>query len=152
LKLGISDEQAEGETEILLREAIVAQAGPQDYELPHVRLTNAGRGTDSLRKATALPFELLSVTAGIILIITCANIAGLLVSRGRARQKEIATRLAIGAGRARLIRQLFFESLLIAVAGGAAGIMFAFALNPLLPALLRDLGQIPASNAIPAGL
>src|SRR5205814_1738976 len=82
----------------------------------------------------------------------CANIAGLLISRGRTRQKEIATRLAIGAGRLRLVRQLFIESLLIAAAGGLAGIVFAYSLNPLMPSLLRDLGQVPASNAIPAGL
>lgn len=72
---------------------------------------------------------LLSI-AGLVLLIACANVANLLLSRARARSREIAIRLAIGAGRGRLLRQLLTESLLLAFAGGAAGMVLAmFSMN-----------------------
>jgi macrolide transport system ATP-binding/permease protein len=67
------------------------------------------------------------------------NIAGLLIARGQARQKELATRLAVGAARPRLVRQFVTESLLVSLAGGALGIVLAYAAAPFLPDLLGEL-------------
>ena len=89
---------------------------------------------DRVRRFAFLPFT----AVAIVLVIACANVAGLLLARAASRRKEIATRLALGAGRIRIIRQLLTESLALAVAGGAAGLLVGTWLTSWLRSLLPE--------------
>jgi predicted permease len=83
--------------------------------------------------------KLLAWVAGVLLLVCCANLAGLLISRNSARSREFAIRTFLGAGSMRLIRQLMTESLLLAVSGGAVGVLFSLALTGALNSMFYSL-------------
>ncbi len=95
----------------------------------------------------AKPIYVLMGLAGFVLLLACANLANLLLARGSARQREMSVRLAMGAGRRRILRQMLTESLLLSAMGGAAGLLLAYGARNIIPRLLADPWGPPAFNA-----
>jgi predicted permease len=122
LRAGVTIEQARAELATI--GARVAQANPN---YPGNRMTlRLVPLAEHLTGSSRLALSVLLSAVLLVLLMACANVASLLFSRGAARQKEIAIRAAVGAGRGRLVRQLLIESLMLALGGGAAGLVVAY--------------------------
>ena len=113
-----------------------AQLDPKDY--PRLLSESGRRGMPDVRKRFAPSIYVLFIVVALVLLIACANVANLLLARAALRGPEISVRLAVGAGRWCLIRQLLTESLLLAALGGVVGVLFAFWGKSMLLALTKE--------------
>jgi predicted permease len=134
LGTGVTREKAEAEWNVLWQRIIETDpnrrpvpAWNTDYKLQNTAILLPGsQGHSYLRTQTSKPLTILMITVALVLVIACANVANLLLARGIARRKEIAVRLAVGAGRGRLISQMLTESITLSVLGGTAGLAIAW--------------------------
>ncbi len=144
LKPGLTFEQADADLDTIARRLEADHPGDdRGWRVLPMRLNEAFVG--EVRPALLM----LLGAVGLVLLVACANVANLFVARGVGRQKELAIRAALGAGRARLVRQLLTESVVLALAGGAAGLLLAHwllkGLLAIVPATLPRAGEIGLS-------
>lgn len=147
LKPGISQEQAKAALNVTFQQFLRSDVMKTvaDSQLPHIEFKPAAQGINRLANRLEDPLALVQGIVALVLLIACANLAGLLLARAAERQNEIGIRLALGARRRQIVRQLLIEALLIAFAGAVAGLAIAlWGARALL--LLFTAGQTVSLN------
>jgi predicted permease len=136
LKPGVSERAANSALDVNFRNAVHSTIPEKkDSEMPRFSLLAGSRGLDHRTREFTKPIYLLLALAGLVLLIACANLANLLLARSTTRQREMSLRLAMGASRSRVMRQVLTEAMLLALLGGAAGLLLGYWGRNLIPSL-----------------
>jgi macrolide transport system ATP-binding/permease protein len=132
--------------------AYTAHGGAAQIPRQHVVLIPGGGGIQSLQQQTGRGLRMLMILSSVVLLIACANIANLLLARGVARRGELSVRMALGAARARILRQILIQSVLLGLIGGTVGVAVAYALSNTILALAFPQARnmpVQASPSLP---
>jgi predicted permease len=128
LKPGVTLQQAQAEMSVLYRNWQQQNAAPRVRQIQvEVEVEPAGAGLARVRDQYGKPLVLLMTVVGLLLLLACINMASMLLARSAGRQRELAVRVGLGAGRGRLVRQMLTESLLLSGTGTLAGVALAYA-------------------------
>lgn len=137
LKPGVSDQAASTALDASFTNSF-HELIPGKKDVPRFRLMPGSRGLDIQQNMYAKPIYFLLALAGLVLLIACANLANLLLARSSTRQREMSLRLAMGASRFRVMRQVLTEAMLLALLGGATGLLLGFWGRNIIPNLFDD--------------
>ena len=139
LRPELPEHQTQAQLDVVLRQAALsASTYPGGMDTFHLRLDPGTRGQDNLRGVLAQPSWILLALSGLVLLLACVNLANLLLARAASRRREISTRLAIGATRGHILRQMLTESLLLSSLGGLAGLALGYLGRNAIPGMIAD--------------
>ncbi len=148
VKPGIATTTAEASLNVALNAAVRATMPVKnDSEIPRLLLNDGSRGQNPNTDGFEKPIYVLAALGGLVLLLACTNLANLLLARAGARKRETSTRLALGAGRGRILRQMMTESLLLSMLGGSGGLLLAWTVRSAIPRLLSNVWAPPAFSA-----